>query len=712
MPIPENIFSDNTVYNVENIDILLNRIHPFAKYVKSGKDLLLNIGVCFDIETTSFYDANNKSAIMYVWTLGIYGLIVMGRTWDEYLRVCDILSKYFRLNDKRRMVIYIHNISFDFAFLHKHHNFIKVFAIDKYVPLYAITDNGIEYRCSYKLSGYNAESLAKNLHNHSIKKLVGDLDYTLIRHNKTPLTQKEIGYCINDVKIICAYITELIEREGGIQNIAYTKTGFVRKYSRDNCLSDKGYKTLIKELTLDAKQFKLCRQAFMGGYTHSNPIHTDYKLKNVASMDIISSYPAVMFDEKYPMSKPEYYTPKDYDDFLEQLNYYCCIFTIEIAPLESKIHFDYYLSASKCDISGYRTISNGRIVRADKIITSITNIDFQIMMEVYKIDKNNIRISDFIRWKKEYLPTPFVKSMLLLYQKKTELKGVKGMEVEYSVMKENQNSYYGMTVTNPIKEGFDYIDSMWVKRAEINMDEAIDIYNRKYNRFLYYPWGVFVTAYARRNIWLAILATKNDHVYTDTDSEKFLNYELHREWFNRYNEMIIDKHKIACKVHGLPLSMCMPKTREGKTKILGAFDFEGIYNNFKTNGAKRYLYEIDENNDETPYGDDFNYSFEHYEMTVAGLSKKKGIQYMIETYDDIFEAFTDDLYVPPEFSGRKTHTYIETPRHGVITDYRGITAEYDELSGVHLESSDYTMGISGDFLLFCTIEHEKYLGVE
>ena len=72
----------------------------------------------------------------------------------------------------------------------------NVFATDLRKPLYALTTNGVEFRCSYFLSGYNLETLAKNLTKYKIKKLVGDLDYSLIRHEKTPLNENEIQYLL------------------------------------------------------------------------------------------------------------------------------------------------------------------------------------------------------------------------------------------------------------------------------------------------------------------------------------------------------------------------------------------------------------------------------------------------------------------------------------------------------------------------------------
>ena len=86
-----------------------------------------------------------------------------------------------------------------------------------------------------------------------------------------------------------------------------------------------------------------------------------------------------------------------------------------------------------------------------------------------------------------------------------------------------------------------------------------------------------------------------------------------------------------------------------------------------------------------------------YLLTVSGLNKKKGTEY-ITRFPDPFKMFRDNLSIPKEFAGRQVATYIDEPIHGIVTDYLGTRAVYDELSALHLEESDYTMSIADDYL--------------
>ena len=88
------------------------------KFIKDNKKIeYLNVACCFDIESTSITDeCENKIAFMYVFTLNINGRHIEGRTWDTFIKYLDIIKEYYSLNDKRRMILYVHNLAFESTF--------------------------------------------------------------------------------------------------------------------------------------------------------------------------------------------------------------------------------------------------------------------------------------------------------------------------------------------------------------------------------------------------------------------------------------------------------------------------------------------------------------------------------------------------------------------------------------------------------------------
>lgn len=216
--------------------------------VKSNKkEAFYNIPAGFDIETSSFYNHDLKCAITYEWTFGIgyleYGefrrLKTYGRTWDQFYIFLDAVSKILGLSDHYRLVVYVHNLPYEWQFMRKHFRWTKVFYIDQRKPVYAINNAGVEFRCSLKLSGKSLAKTASDLLKYKVKKMVGDLDYNLIRTPETPLTPTELGYCEADVDVILCYIQEKIEQEGDITRIPLTKTGYVRRYCKNACFQGK-----------------------------------------------------------------------------------------------------------------------------------------------------------------------------------------------------------------------------------------------------------------------------------------------------------------------------------------------------------------------------------------------------------------------------------------------------------------------------------------
>ena len=215
------------IYKPSEIDELINdsRACLLEKcYGKLDYDLkqrieYYNFPVAFDIETsnTSYVNENGLEipvAFMYVWQLSFNGRVIMGRTWDEFNAVISHIKKRLILDRMHRLVIYVHNLGFEFAFIHKYLNVERVFAISSRSPIIVECADGLEFRCSYKLSMLSLDSVAKNLTAHDIQKLKGNLDYDLIRHSETPLTEQEIAYCVNDVQILIAYIEEEIAKNG------------------------------------------------------------------------------------------------------------------------------------------------------------------------------------------------------------------------------------------------------------------------------------------------------------------------------------------------------------------------------------------------------------------------------------------------------------------------------------------------------------------
>lgn len=689
----QNFLGLNKIYNPSDIEYIINVAMDNLRLRSKKKVLYFDAPCAFDIETTSFISYNGeKTAIMYEWTLGINGLVIIGRTWNEFLKCIEKIIECLDISLNKRLVIYVHNLSYEFQFICKRFEWEKVFAIDNRKPVYATTTNGIEFRCSYLLSGYSLEKLAQNLTTIKIEKLVGDLDYSLLRHSDTPLTDKEKGYCVNDVKIVMAYIYERIQLDGGITRIPLTKTGYVRQYCRHECFKNENskkyrknreYYDLMKELTIEPEEYKQLKRAFQGGFTHANPFFSGKEVQHVGSDDFTSSYPCVMVAEMFPMSKAEMVDIKSKEDLEYNLKYYCCLFDAEFTDLESKVLFENYISISRCWDVEKPIVNNGRLVSAKKIRITLTEQDYNIIKVFYK--SKTFSVANFRRYKKSYLPTPLVKSILKLYSDKTTLKGVEGKEVEYLQSKEKLNSCYGMMVTDIVRDCYTYKTEWGLDNPDFNT--AIEKYNNSSNRFLFYPWGVWVTAYARRNLFTGIIEFGNDYIYSDTDSIKTINREKHIDYINKYNEMIRNRLYRAMDFHSLSHELIEPQTVKGEKKCLGVWDFEGYYERFKTLGAKRYMVQKDGK----------------VNITVSGLNKKIAVPYLQQKFGNkIFEEFKHGLYVPPEYTGKNTHTYIDNERDGVLTDYLGNKCTYHELSSVHMEQADYHLSLSQGYVDYLT----------
>ena len=689
-----------TKYNgvaVRNLCDELNVKQNWCRGTKRGK--YLNLPVSFDIETTSITNGDEKSAYMYIWMICIDGRTFYGRTWGEWLECLQIMHDAFDLTDKRKIVIYVHNLSFEFQFIRKRLTWLSVFANEERKPIYALCDLNIEFRCSYFLSNYSLAKVADNLTQFEIKKLVGDLDYRKIRTSDTTLTNDELDYCINDVLILCCYIQEKINNGEPISKIPLTNTGYVRRYCRSMCL-DYGrgngwYDRYIHTLNMSKDLYILAKKCFMGGFTHSNNFNTGKTRYDVESRDFISAYPAqICGSREFACETPHFVKVYNEKQLNEYIKHYACFFTIEFIGLREKdgMRFEHYIPSSKCsNVLNYRT-DNGRIVFADLLTISITNIDYEIIRDFYTWE--DYHIIEFYIAEKSYLPKPLIRSVLDLYRTKTELKDVAGKESELQHSKEMLNATYGMMVTDIVRDVHSY-DTEWTTTVQ-DVDRQIELYNESRNRFSYYIWGVQITALCRRELFKAIKELKYDYLYADTDSVKFLNGEKHNAWFNEYNKQNREKMLAMCEHFSFDKSMVEPENIHGDKKMLGEFERETPYERFKTLGAKRYM----------------TIKKGELSITVSGLNKKVTVPYLKELANeknvDPFDLFNDELYIPKGKTGKLTHTYIDEKCENDIIDYEGHKTHCCELSCVHLDECDYTLSMTEQYIKFIKERQHDY----
>lgn len=693
-------------YDLKNCpDDLKKYVKSHSKRMNKNKVNYYNFICSFDIEDTNLYhyERNEKTgkdevvadgSTMYVWQFGFQGKVCLGRTWEEFKDFMDRVSALFSTDTTNRLVIWVHNLAHEWAFIYKKFIWLDIFAKDVRKPIRACTYEGLEFRCSYALAGASLGFVGeKMLTRHNVKK-GGDFDYTKLRGSNTSLTDEEIGYCVNDCTVLMAYIDEVLEDENtDMAHVRMTKTGMVRNYMKKICVLSKfssGYKATINELTLEKQEYKYLRQAFQGGITHAN-IHTvQQTIENVDSFDLTSSYPTVLCSELYPMSKGMK-SKRDFKDYemIDLINRkYLAVFAVKFTNLEATVTSENIISESKCFKSKGIISNNGRVMAADEVTLIITNVDLMNYARFYKWD--DAEIYNVIIYRADYLPKQFIWGILDLYKKKTELKDTDEVAL-YNMAKSQINSVFGDSCTDPVYSKIVFENGRWFC-FDGDIEESLKVYNENKTRYNFYAWGVFCTAYARYNLCSAIksidetckqLGVASDYHYSDTDSCKFSNLNRHIDFFNDYNKKIIEKVEACLKYRNIDVEMAKPKTVFGVEKPLGVWDHEtkgNPYLRFKTLGAKRYMYECKEKDGSIGL-----------HITVAGVNKKMGAKFLSEIGNDSFESFDFGLNVDAEHSGRLTAHYFDDDLVGTFIDYQGNVCPYHEQSCVCLCPSEFSI---------------------
>ena len=651
------------------------------KIITGKKNKFDNNIYTFDIETSSFLFFNNKQlkateyenelsdkylygSCMYVWQFGINENVYYGRTWKEF----DVFLSKINKNIPEQKIVWVHNLSFEFQYLRSVFDFESVFARTKRKVIKAIMKKyNFEFHCTLMLTNSKLEKLP-SLYNLPVEKLVDNLDYSLIRTPRTKLTEKELEYCENDCLVLYYYINEELKRYEKINKIPLTSTGKVRRELKAIVLKDINYRNkLYRAINTDPHIYNLLTEAFQGGYTHASYFYADRLIKHVESFDFTSSYPYCMVNFKYPANEFKKCYVKNVNDLYDNFAY---LLVIKFKNVKSKL-LNSYISKSKCkEISG-GVYDNGRIISADEFIMTLTDVDFKLYFDCYNFD---YEILESYYSSYNYLPKQFINFILDKYVNKTKFKNVLGKEVEYQLEKAKFNSLYGMTCTNTIRDKVIFDGNSWYEEILTNDEIVTALLQEKKKCFLSFAYGVWITAYARRNLIKNAIKLDKYTIYMDTDSLKLASgYD--KNVIKEYNDSVIKKINETSYNLGIPIEKFEPTDSKGKKHMLGLFESDGVYDEFITQGAKKYA--VKENGE--------------IHITVAGVPKKGA-----KVLNNLKE-FKDDLIFPHSITGKQNLFYIDEQEKIKVIDYNNEEYYINDKTGCCFTPANYTLGKSDEY---------------
>lgn len=668
---------------------------------KRGYGCYSDVIYTLDIETTSAYideegnveifDYNNppeyyrdrtKVAVMYIGMFGIEDRVYYFRTWGEFNEILKKIS-----HPKITKFIYVHNLAFEFQFLRslldtEGYTVDKMLARETRKPItFLIKELNIVFRCSLCLTNLSLEASAKK-YNKVYFKLKGDLEYNVLRGYSTELTETELGYCENDITTLFEIIYRFRKEYGHVERIPLTQTGEVRRAFKE--YTDHYYKDDVKKLIpRSANIFLLLMDALSGGLTHSNYIRTGKLYNNVLSRDLSSSYPTAMM-WRYPMT--QFNSIREEDLIYYNTGAFALLMCVRFKNIKCKF-INAYIPSFKCRTLQGAVLDNGRVISADVLEITITDIDYDIILNSYEIGE--IDYVSLYASKYDYLPKPLVTFVLGLYKDKTTLKGVKGQEQYYMKKKQLCNCIYGCAVTNIIRQDITYKNGDWQPHSELTLDyveSKLEQQRESKSNLFAYQWGVWVTAYARKSLYLTLTGRTQDYelfdktmdfdvLYYDTDSIKYINDDKHRKIFELYNEWVVSQLTDTCRHYDIDTSLLAPLDIKGKAHPLGVFELDGDYTEFLTQGSKRYAYRERETGE--------------LHSTIAGVSSRTGV---LALKDDI-NNFVKGLEFGYDTAGKLISNYNDNQPEFTIKDSQGHEDTYTDKYGVCLQPTTYTLKI-------------------
>lgn len=680
-----------TAYDVNEVQLPLltfkdlQRNHKIVKYATD-----------FAVLDTETSHSDLVTGWIYQWAVKIKKTYIYGRTPEEIIELLIKMAERYKLSTNKRLIIYIHNSSYDLQYL-KHYlrgydPTAQFLAIDAHSIL--ICDVlGFRIICSYKLTNLSLAALSDN-YSETYVKAVGEIDYNVIRYQDSELNENDWFYMFSDVAAQHDGVTQYLKAMGYTYafKAPFTSTGFVRTDCRKAALNDEKWREEFVTSALNLEQYNLARWAFMGGVCIASFLYSGQTVRSdkLRHKDFTSSYPARQMLDYFPEGAPSWYGDvDDREELQELLDTYCCIFVLTL----SEVHIKEGVTApcipsSKCVGLREPVRLNGKIVYAKELSIAVTELDYKWIAKQYTAE--DMKVSKMMIFKRGKIPDWLKDEVYTYFKNKCTLKELN--ELLYNKSKAFLNAIYGMTATAILRPEYELNDDCEFKLKEYDNKEKSDEgrlnkYYHSYNSFMPYQYACYTTAWARDALFTMIETVGYENfLYCDTDSVFYIE--------TPENKIAMEEYAEHCRQRAIAAGAYVDN------KFLGEPTDEPPLRAFRALHAKCYAME------------EYNKKTGDYDLKVviAGIPKKS-VKWVcgepIEKTNSEELGSIDNLKDGFKFShcGGTRCVYNEAPiRTEVINGHKISLASSAVIDNIEKEISDTMWSVEGINLLKVNME--------
>ena len=539
-----------TAYDVNEVSLPLltfkdlQRNHKIVKYATD-----------FAVLDTETSHSDLVTGWIYQWAVKLKKTYIYGRTPEEIIELLIKMAERYKLSTNKRLIIYIHNSSYDLQYL-KHYlrrydPTAQFLAIDAHSIL--ICDVlGFRIICSYKLTNLSLAALSDN-YSETYVKAVGEIDYNVIRYQDSELNENDWFYMFSDVAAQHDGVTQYLKAMGYTYayKAPFTSTGFVRTDCRKAALNDEKWRDEFVTSALNLEQYNLSRWAFMGGVCIASFLYSGQTIRSdkLRHKDFTSSYPARQMLDYFPEGAPSWYGDvDDRDELQELLDTYCCIFVLTL----SEVHIKEGVTApcipsSKCVGLREPVRLNGKIVYAKELSIAVTELDYKWIAKQYTAE--DMKVTKMMIFKRGKIPDWLKDEVYTYFKNKCTLKELN--ELLYNKSKAFLNAIYGMTATAILRPEYELNDDCEFKPKEYENKEKSDEgrlnkYYHSYNSFMPYQYACYTTAWARDALFTMIETVGYENfLYCDTDSVFYIETPENKIAMEEYAQHCRDRATAA-----------------------------------------------------------------------------------------------------------------------------------------------------------------------